>query len=108
MKTAFDTTVFARPEDMQIPVHEDYSAAYKMEYSYDSQREDDTAARFAESMRTANTDVITALYTLFGQTLEAINSLADRPIELDGKAIMKSTEKYQRQRGANILAGGVS
>lgn len=108
MKAAFDPGAFPSPEDMTFPVHEDFSASYQVEYTYDSQHEEDTAKRFTEGVRVANEDVVNALYTLGAQLIDAMNNADNQPrVYLDGKEIMQSTEKHQRQRGANIFGGGV-
>lgn len=53
-----------------------------------------------------NSDLINAFYTAAGMIVEAIQN-QDNGVYLDGKQIMQSVEKSQRQRGANIMGGGV-
>lgn len=54
-------------------------------------------------------EIVSAIYDAAGQLLGALNTLADRPVEvdLDGKALTRQVEKRQRERGAGILTGGV-
>lgn len=54
-----------------------------------------------------NSDMVSALYAVAETIVEAINSNGDRPISIDGKTLMQSVERAQRQRGANIMGGGV-
>jgi len=54
-----------------------------------------------------NSDMVSALYAVAGTIVEAINENSERPITLDGKTLMQSVERAQRQRGANIMGGGV-
>ena len=108
MKEAFDPSILESPQPLEFPVHEDYSRTCRVEYSYDAQHEEDTAQRLSEGVKAGNEGVIEALYAGFAQLLEAVNNQDNQPrVYLDGKEIMQSTERHQRARGANILAGGV-
>lgn len=57
--------------------------------------------------RQDNSDVISAINAGIGAIVEAINASGNRPITIDGKTLMQSVERAQRQRGANIMGGGV-
>ncbi|NBI10267.1 hypothetical protein D1641_09625 [Colidextribacter sp. OB.20] len=53
-----------------------------------------------------NSDVIAALNAGFQALIETINS-QDYGTHLDGRTLMQSVERAQRQRGANIMGGGI-
>lgn len=54
-------------------------------------------------------EIVSAIYDAAGQLLGALNAIADRPlnVEMDGKTVTRQVEKRQRERGAEILTGGV-
>lgn len=60
-----------------------------------------------EQGRQDNSDVISAINAGIGAIVEAINASGNRPVTIDGKTLMQSVERAQRQRGANIMGGGV-
>lgn len=60
-----------------------------------------------EQGRQDNSDVISAINAGIGAIVDAINANGGRPITIDGKTLMQSVERAQRQRGANIMGGGV-
>lgn len=53
-----------------------------------------------------NSDVIAVLNAGFQALIEAVNN-QEHGVYLDGKQLMQSVERSQRQRGANIMGGGV-
>lgn len=53
-----------------------------------------------------NSDLINAFYSAAGMIVEAIQN-QENGVYLDGKQLMQSVEKSQRQRGADIMGGGV-
>lgn len=53
-----------------------------------------------------NSDIINAFYAATGMIVEAIQN-QEPGVYLDGKRLMQTVEKQQRQRGANIMGGGV-
>ena len=63
-----------------------------------------------EQGRQDNSDVISAINAInagIGAIVDAINASGNRPVTIDGKTLMQSVERAQRQRGANIMGGGV-
>lgn len=104
MQKAF-TGLVASDMPMEIPVHKDITAQYAVELMGG----DSGAQTITNGMKQANEDMTERLLAAFRTVVDAINGVADRPIEvsIDGKKNMQSVEKAQRQRGANILAGGV-
>lgn len=59
-----------------------------------------------EQGRQDYSDVISAVNAGFQALIETINN-QDYSVHLDGKTLMQSVERAQRQRGANIMGGGV-
>lgn len=59
-----------------------------------------------EQGRQDYSDVISAVNAGIGAIVEAINS-QDYSTHLDGKTLMQSVERAQRQRGVDIMGGGV-
>lgn len=53
-----------------------------------------------------NSDLINAFYAAAGMIVEAIQN-QDNGVYLDSKQLMQAVEKSQRQRGADIMGGGV-
>lgn len=104
MQKAF-TGLVASDMPMEIPVHKDITAQYAVELMGG----DNGAKAITSGMKQANEDMTQRLLEAFRTVVDAINGVADRPIEvsMDGKKTMQAVEKAQRQRGANILAGGV-
>lgn len=104
MQKAF-TGLVASDMPMEIPIHKDITAQYAVELMGGGS----SAQTITNGMKQANEDMTERLLAAFRTVVDAINGVADRPIEvsIDGKKNMQSVEKAQRQRGANILAGGV-
>lgn len=66
----------------------------------------DYESNAASAMQVDNSQLISALYTVASQIITAINE-KDSSVSIDGKTLMQTVEKQQRQRGANIMGGGV-
>ena len=94
-------------DGMEFPVYNHPAVQYadNGKYNPGSQTEDDITM----TVRNANSEVVAALYTVANQLVSTIEALADRPIEvdLDGEKVSSRMEKYQRERGKSIMAGGV-
>ena len=94
-------------DGMEFPVYNRPAVRYadNGKYNPGSQTEDDITM----TVRNANSEVVAALYTVANQLVSTIETLADRPIEvdLDGEKVSSRMEKYQRERGKSIMAGGV-
>lgn len=96
-------------EYLEIPVSTKNRVQYVVDYSEQFQPDTTPEDGFTDSMRYANGEVVDALYTIAGQLLNAIEDVADRPIEvgLDGNRLTDQIERTQRERGKGIMAGGV-
>jgi len=94
-------------DGMEFPVYNRPAVRYadNGKYNPGSQTEDDITM----TVRNANSEVVAALYTVANQLVSTIETLADRPIEvdLDGEKVSSRMEKYQCERGKSIMAGGV-
>lgn len=96
-------------EDFEMPISAKSRVQYVVDYSEQFQPDTIPEDGFTDSMRYANGEVVNALYAVAGQLLNAIEDVADRPIEvgLDGNRLTDQIEKTQRERGKGIMAGGV-
>lgn len=96
-------------EDFEMPISTKSRVQYVVDYSEQFQPDTTPEDGFTDSMRYANGEVVSALYTIAGQLLNAIKDVADRPIEvgLDGNRLTDQIERTQRERGKGIMAGGV-
>lgn len=96
-------------EDFEMPISTKSRVQYVVDYSEQFQPDTTPEDGFTDSMRYANGEVVNALYTIAGQLLNAIEDVADRPIEvgLDGNRLTDQIERTQRERGKGIMAGGV-
>lgn len=107
MKSAF-TDISETSIPLSFPVHKEMTANYSAKVA--APEMEDTAHVMADSMKSANEESTSLLLNALQRVVDAINEISDRPIEvsLDGRKNMQSVEKAQRQRGFNVLAGGVS
>lgn len=60
----------------------------------------------AQEPSSGSNDYSSAIYAAAGMIVEAIQK-QDNSVYLDGKQLMKSVERSQKERGANIMGGGV-
>lgn len=96
-------------EDFVIPISTKNRMRYIVDYSEQLQPEASSEDGFADRMRYANGEVVSALYAIAGQLVSAIEEVAGRPVEveLDSKRLTSQIEKTQRERGRMIMSGGV-
>lgn len=66
-----------------------------------------SAEDYSANQQEGNEAVVSALFTVASQIIEAINESGGATVTLDGKTLMNAVEKAQRQRGVNVFPGGV-
>lgn len=111
MQSALDQNALEANSALKFQEPEKLSASYAVQYSRNEDVEtEDSTQQMADGMKIANEDVITALQAGFAQMLEAVADIANRPmnVTVGAKTIMKANERGVRERGANILAGGLT
>lgn len=104
-------SVKGNASDFEFPKPEDAYANYKVSYKEQDERrngEQDNNIDITDGMRNANQEVVTALYAVATQIVNAVNDIDMKPVVTIGKKdITRAVEETQRQRGANIMVGGV-
>lgn len=92
------------PDDLELPTERALSVRYAVDTSRDLQGE--SGGRDFGKVEVNNAEVVNALYSVAAQIVNAIDE-KDMSVNIDGKQMMRSVEKAKRQRGADILSGGV-
>lgn len=103
-RSVADTFRQVSAQGMEFPVEETVAVRYEGNGWED--RRPDRPREVSDKVAIDNEEIIAALFAVGREIVTAINE-KDSNTYLDGKQMMQAVEKHQRQRGANIMAGGV-
>jgi len=92
------------PDDLELPTDRTLAVRYAVDTSANLREEN--AGRDFGKVEVNNAEIVNALYSVAEQIVNAIDD-KDMSVNIDGKQMMRSVEKAKRQRGADILSGGV-
>lgn len=103
-------------KELEFPVHENAYVQYAEKAADDSvmnsrisNANNETNGDFETTLKNANNDVVSALYAIAGEIVGAVQDLENRPVSVNisRQELVREVERGQRERGANILRGGV-
>lgn len=110
-KMSNDLTNMPTAADIGFPDHgNDFKVSHNIEKTWDENQYQDASETLTMDVRNANEDVVNAIYDMATNIISAVETLSDRPVQvsIDRKNLVNQVERGQRERGANIMRGGVN
>lgn len=110
-KIADDLANMPTAMEIGFQTHSDFNTSTAKSLNWEEKMNDnDVNETLTMDVRNANNDVVNAIYEMATNIVDAVSTLSNRPVNVNigRKELVQQVERGQRERGVNIMRGGVN